>query len=274
MKIQLRWGFEMQKTEHRTQNTEHRTQNTDKRQKTKGLFSSVCALHSFVWVLGSWFLVLSSVGCATTTAKLPPPPPKYVYKEKKIESQTQNSLWQDTASLFGDRKAGRLNDIVTIRIVENISGSKKAETNTKKDSSLNAGVDTFLGAPLNFGAENFWGNGNTIMPNIKGSTKGSFKGSGETVREGRLVGTITAKVVEVMPNNNLVLEARKETTINNERQILIIRGIARPDDIGADNTISSSKIADAEIYFVGDGIIQDKQRPGWLVRIVDKIWPF
>ncbi len=213
-------------------------------------------------------------GCATTTAKLPPPSPEYIHEGEKIESQTQNSLWRDTTSLFGDRKGWRLNDLVTIRIIEKISGSKKAETSTKKGSSVDAGIDAFLGAPLDFGAENFWGRGNTIKPEIKGSVKNDFKGTGETTREGKLVGTVTARVIKVMPNNNLVLEGRKETTINNEKQILIIKGIARPDDINANNTILSSKIADTEIYFVGAGIIQDKQKPGWLVRAVDKIWPF
>ncbi len=280
MKIQLRWGSEMkesqesgarsQKSEHRTQNTEHRAQST--LQTTGGQAEHrqrKTSLLSFVWLLASGFWLLYFIGCAATTAKLPPPSPEYIYEGEKIESQTQNSLWRDTASLFGDRKGWRLNDLVTIRIVEKISGSKKAGTSTKKDSSVNAGVNAFLGAPLNSGEESFWG-----KPEINASVKNNFKGAGETTREGKLVGTVTARVIKVMPNNNLVLEGRKETTINNEKQILIIKGMARPDDINADNTILSSKMADTEIYFVGAGIIQDKQKPGWLVRIVDKIWPF
>jgi flagellar L-ring protein precursor FlgH len=101
-----------------------------------------------------------------------------------------------------------------------------------------------------------------------------FKGKGATNRSGKLVGTITAKVVEVMPNGNLALESRKEITINNEKQILILKGMARPDDIATDNTILSSRIADAEVFFVGDGVLQEKQRPGWLGRIVGAVWPF
>jgi len=88
------------------------------------------------------------------------------------------------------------------------------------------------------------------------------------------VGTITAKVVEILPNGNLVLESRKEITVNNEKQILVFQGMARPEDIAMDNSIMSDKVADSRVFFVGDGVLQDKQRPGWLVRLLDKIWPF
>lgn len=228
-------------------------------------------------VLNFKFLILNFafllVACATTP-QLPPHPPKYVHQEEKVEQSSSNSLWRDTASLYEDLKARRLNDLVTIRVVENITGSGKADTSTNRQSSLDVGVDKFFGAPLNLSLNNFYGKGNTFSPEVKGSAESDFKGSGETTREGKLVGTITAKVVEVMPNNNLVLEARKEITINNEKQILILRGMIRPDDIAVDNTVLSSRIADAQVFFVGDGVIQDKQRQGWLVRILDNIWPF
>ncbi len=210
--------------------------------------------------------------CATTP-ELPPPPPKYI-QEGRIEQSSLNSLWRDTASLYEDVKARRLNDLVTIKVLEDISGSGKADTNTSRDSSLDAKVEDIFGAPLNFNYKNFWGHGYTFSPTAKGSMTDAFKGTGETTREGKLIGTITAKVVEVMPNGNLVLESRKEITINNEKQFFVLRGMIRPDDIAADNTILSSKVADAQVYFVGNGVVQDKQRPGWLVRFLDKVWPF
>lgn len=210
--------------------------------------------------------------CATTPG-LPPPPPKYI-QEGKMEPSSINSLWSDTASLYEDVKARRLNDLVTIKVVENISGSGKADTNASRDSSLDAGIDDLFGAPLDFNYKNFWGHGYAFSPTAKGSMKDEFKGTGETTREGKLIGTITAKVVEVMPNGNLVLESRKEITINNEKQFFVLRGMIRPDDVAADNTILSSKVADAQVYFVGKGVVQDKQSPGWLVRLLDKVWPF
>ena len=95
-------------------------------------------------VLGALGLLLSS--CATTP-ELPPHPPKYVYQEEKTERASMNSLWHEGASLYEDNKARRLNDIVTIRVVENISGSGKADTSTGRKSSLDAGIDDLFGAP-------------------------------------------------------------------------------------------------------------------------------
>jgi flagellar L-ring protein precursor FlgH len=225
-------------------------------------------LSVLCFILYAFFLF----ACATTPA-LPPPPPKYIHEEK-IAPPSLNSLWRNTASLYEDVKAKRLNDLVTILVVENISGSGKADTNTAKESTLDASVDDFLGAPPNLNLQNLYGRGYTFSPTVKGSMKDDFKGTGETNREGKLVGTITAKVVEVMPNSNLVIESRKEITINNEQQFLVLRGMIRPYDISADNTILSSKVADAQVYFVGKGVVQEKQSPGWLVRILDRVWPF
>jgi len=216
---------------------------------------------------------LFTLGCSTVT--LPPEPPKYVEtKTESTKTSSTNSIWSENISLFGDVKARNLNDIVMIRVVENVSGLGKANTKTSRDSSLDATIDKFLGAPLNLNKNNFWGNGNTFAPQVKGGMKDSFKGDGETTRQSKLDATISAKVVEILPNGNFVLESRKELVINKENQILVLKGIIRPEDIQSDNTVLSTKVADVKIYLVGDGIIGDKQGQGWLVRIIDKIWPF
>jgi flagellar L-ring protein precursor FlgH len=230
------------------------------------------AFPLIITLLALYYHALLLSSCATPA--LPPPPPKYVYAEGPPEERPRNSLWKDGAGLFEDLRAKRLNDIVTIKVIENISGSGKADTSAKRDSSLEAGIEQLFGAPLNMNLRNLYGQGNTFSPSVKGAMKDDFKGSGETNRQGKLIGTITAKVVEVMPNGNLVLEARKEIVINNERQIFVLKGMARPEDIGMDNTLLSTRLTDTEIYLVGKGVLQDKQRPGWLVRILDKIWPF
>ena len=223
------------------------------------------------------FLLLLPFAACATVPKLPPPPPKYVYHEKsspEASHYANNSLFTDQASLFEDLRARRLNDLVTINVLENITGSGQADTNTSRNSTLDANVTGFFGAPLNLGMTNLYGNGNTFSPSVSGNMSDSFKGSGATTRAGTLVGTITAKVVQVLPNGNLVLQSRKEITINNEKQILIFEGICRPYDIASDNTIASSRITDAKVYFVGDGVVQEKQGPGWLVSFLDKVWPF
>jgi flagellar L-ring protein precursor FlgH len=228
-------------------------------------------LKNFIWLI---IPLLFAFACG---GKLPPPPPKYVYKgensieKERIRTPAGNTLLQNTSNLYGDVKAIGLNDIVTIKVVENFSGSGTADTSTSRDSSLEAGIENFFG--IEDISLNFY---NVFSPssNVKGSMQNDFKGKGKTTRGSRLVGTITARVVEVMPNGNFVIESRKEVTINNEKQIFVLRGMIRPEDIAPDNTVLSSRVADAEIYLVGRGVIQDKQRPGWVIRILDKIWPF
>jgi flagellar L-ring protein precursor FlgH len=230
-------------------------------------------------------LFVMVVACATPSSKLPPPPPKYVHDASDTASgPSANSLWSDGVNLFSDIKARRVNDLVTILIVESLSGSGTADTATSRDSSVDLELAKFLGMSTDFGIQDRsllhhlynYGESNATKfePAIQGSAKSDFKGQGDTNREGALNATITARVVEVMPNGNLVLESRKELTINSETQILVLRGIARVEDISSGNTLISTKLADAQVYYVGDGVIQEKQSPGWLVRISDHLWPF
>ena len=205
-------------------------------------------------------------GCAMMAPKLPPPPPKYVpEKEAAGDGRTANSLYRETGSLLEDFRARRVNDLLTINVLESMSGSGGADTATNRSSSLEASVNAFFGTTLT--ADKF-------QPAVKGSMTDDFSGKGTTNRTGTIVGTITARVVEVMPNGTLFVESRKDITINNEKQSMVLRGSVRPEDISVANTILSTKVADAEIFLVGDGVLQDKQKPGWLVRIIDNIWPF
>jgi flagellar L-ring protein precursor FlgH len=213
--------------------------------------------------------------CATTP-KLPPPPPKYVPQPEQPggEGRTSNSLWRDTSGLLEDFRARRVNDLLTINVMESISGSGAADTAAAKSSTLDAAVTGFFGAPLSRGRDNLYGDGHTCSPTVSGSMTSDFKGTGTTNRAGSIVGTITARVVEVMPNGTLSVESRKDITINHEKQVLVLRGSVRPEDVSTANTVSSTKVADAEIFLVGDGVLNDKQKQGWLVRILDGIWPF
>jgi flagellar L-ring protein FlgH len=222
-------------------------------------------------------LLLAAVllaGCATTPT-LPPSPPKYVPEKETVgESRTANSLWRDTGGLLEDFRAMRVNDLWTINVLESMSGSGGADTATARSSSLDASVSAFFGMPLNLNKTNLYGKGNTFSPSVSGSMTDDFSGAGTTNRAGSIIGTITARVVEVMPNGTLAVESRKDITINNEKQTLVLKGSVRPEDVTVANTILSTKVADAEIFLVGTGVLQDKQKPGWLVRALDNIWPF
>jgi flagellar L-ring protein precursor FlgH len=227
----------------------------------------------------AYYMVFFLSGCATVH-ELPARPPKYVYQDERPHKASANSLWHDAASLYEDRKARRLNDLVTIKVVENITGSGTASTKASRDSAGDYAITDLFGMSLDFNIQNlplikdYYKNGAVFTPTATGTAKSDFDGKGDTSREGKLLGTITAKVVEVMPNGNLVLESRKDLTINNEKQTLVLRGMIRPDDVLPDNTILSGYVSDADIFFVGDGVLQDKQKPGWLVRVLDQVWPF
>ena len=163
-------------------------------------------------------------------------------------------------SLFADRIARSVGDVLTVRIIENTSATAIAGTNTK--SEFKAGLDGGGTGALDF----------IPLFGADGSAKSEHKGDGRTLRQGRLTGTVTASVVEVFPNGNLRIEGQKSVVINGERQLTILSGVIRPEDISPDNSVLSNMIADAEITFKGKGVLGNTERPGFIARIFD--WLF
>jgi len=174
-------------------------------------------------------------------------------------------------SLFADRKARYVNDIVTIIIQESSEGGNKATTNTGRDTNTSAGIEALLGLEQKIMEQNTR-MGTAIE--VGGKSSSSLKGTGNTSRGSSLEARLTARVVKVLDNGNLVIEGKRQLTVNAEDQYIIITGIVRPEDITSDNLIASQYIADARIIYTGKGIINDKMRPGWLTRIIDWVWPF
>lgn len=239
---------------------------------------------------GCCFIVLCltiSVGCskkhilkeAPDYSSIPEPIKKVkadmVAREKETQVPAEDgSLWTDDSdlnSLFANQKARKIGDVVTIRIVESSKASNKASTGTDRSSSLSAGIDKF------FGAENAYATADPFFNPFGGISGGfdrSFEGSGKTQRSGDLTAYLTARVVDVLPNGNLVLMGTREVGVNNEKQLITLSGIVRPKDISSDNQIQSIHISDAKISYSGSGVVNDPQQPGWLVRTLDAIWPF
>ncbi|MBF0505276.1 MAG: flagellar basal body L-ring protein FlgH [Nitrospirae bacterium] len=218
------------------------------------------------------FSLLLLLGCSglkeAKEIKEAPMPPKYVETKDKESYRGEGSLWADRASLFEDSRAKRVNDLVTILITETTTAQKKATTNSSRASNVKDTMTNSLGlAGYSFPIKN-------LEAGLQGSGNTSFKGEGDTARTGTITASIAAKVVEVLPNGNLVLESRKETIINNDKEIIVVRGIIRPEDISPTNTILSQMVADAKIYIVGEGELDNKQSQGWLLNIMDKVWPF
>jgi flagellar L-ring protein precursor FlgH len=180
------------------------------------------------------------------------------------------SLWQASSSgLAEDVKARGRGDIITVVISETASASKQASTGTGRSSTMSAGIPKLLGMeklPIKTWAD--------LTQLLSVSNDSSYKGTGSTSRQETLTATISAKVVEVIPNGNLMIEGRRNVKVNNEDQIIVLTGTVRSRDISADNTISSALVADAKINYSGKGIISDRQSPGWLMNVLDKFWPF
>lgn len=215
-------------------------------------------------------LCLALAGCAIEKAEvrtpsfdeqLPAPQPSYA----------NGSIWQaSTAGLINDHKARNRGDIITVLIVEQASASKEATTDTDRQANISASIPYLLGLEQQIAKMT------SADPNnlLGASTSSKFEGSGATTRKENLVATMTAKVTDVLPTGNLLIEGRRNVKVNHEDQILILQGTIRPRDISPDNTINSTMIADARISYTGNGVISDRQRPGWLLNILDYIWPF
>lgn len=207
-------------------------------------------------------------GCAAVPREMKPEeslPPAYLQPTEL--HQPEGSLWtadQSRAFFFQDTKASHVGDIVTVRIVENAKGSKDAQTTSGRSSTIGASTSAFLGIPTN----------TTQKLQADATFSDDFDGSGSTSRSGALTADITAVVTAVFPNGNMVIEGKREVLINSEKELISLAGVIRPEDIGPRNTILSTFIADAKIEYTGRGVINDKQRPGWLIRILDWIWPF
>jgi len=194
---------------------------------------------------------------------------------------SEAGLWRDISArnFFQDLRAHKVGDLVTINIVETAKASKKANTQTARESSIDGGIDNLLGWENRI--KNMTSFGKDDVRNaydndtmFKASLKNSFNGSGSTTRDESMTASITAMVTEVKPNGNLFIKGTRQVKVNNETQFITLSGVIRPADISPNNTVLSSYIGDAKIEYMGNGPISDKQRAGWLARTIDFVWPF
>ncbi len=209
-------------------------------------------------------------GCVVQKAEVKTTPFDQQLTRPKPDYST-GSIWQaSSVSLTENAKARNKGDILTIVISEVASASKAAKTDTSRNSSINAGIPNFMGIQTT-GALSGLGD---LSKLINASAASTYAGAGSTSRQETLNATISAKVIEVLPNGNLQIEGRRNVKVNNEDQIIVVEGTVRPTDIDQTNSVNSIYIADAKINYAGKGIISDRQSPGWLMNIVDKLWPF
>lgn len=216
--------------------------------------------------------VFTLFGCATRPNQVskgePFPPPQPPPCEA-----APGSIWpgeQRANVLFADSKAKFVGDVITVIIEEQSSGQNKASANTGRQTSHTAGIRGFASLDREGSMDKRIVGGY----DLGGATNSSLSGSGNTSRDGTLRAVITVQVVEVLANGNLAIEGRRQLTINEEDQYIVLTGVVRPEDVSEDNEVSSRHIAQARIVYTGKGIIDDKMRPGWFTRIVDWAWPF
>jgi flagellar L-ring protein precursor FlgH len=214
--------------------------------------------------------ILISAGCVYPQVQLPKDSSDEEHIPAPQVSYANGSIWQaSSVSPMDDFKARKRGDIVTVVIVEEASASKQATTGTKREAGITASIPNFMGIETTVLADKL-----DLNSLVKASTKSDFSGNGSTTRKDVLNATISARVTDVLPNGDLKIEGSRSVKVNNEEQIIILKGTVRPRDINQENMISSSQIADARITYSGNGIISDRQQPGWLFNLVDKIWPF
>jgi flagellar L-ring protein precursor FlgH len=175
-----------------------------------------------------------------------------------------DSLWM--AGLNGDHRARQLNDLVTIQVVEFVSAQGSADSSLDKSSNASASVTGLFGAESKFPS---WLDPSSLAA-LGANT--SFEGGGSTQRAGSLTAVLTARVVDVLPNGDLTLEGVREIDINGDRQILVVTGVVRTRDIGPGNVVPSTAVGQMRIRYFGRGLIKDNLQPGWLVRVLNKIF--
>ncbi len=207
--------------------------------------------------------------CAEKKQTLKPfePKPPEIVSERPVSPPGSLYTEATATNLFSDDKAYQVGDVITVKVIENISGSGSANSQSSRDTSVDLDFPspTLMGKPLV---------NKSPIAGMKAGSKNNFKGTGKTDRKARLVATISARVVKVYPNGNLFIVGKKIIKINEDEQILRISGIVEPTYIDQDNSILSSKISDMYIEYNGKGFIADNQRPGWLAQFLAKIWPF
>lgn len=228
------------------------------------------------------------VGCNSVKTKPVVQPPPVIPPQELNETARENnpgSLFAESEvdTLFSDSRARRIGDIVVVRIVESTQASNTADTTTNKTGSNTYGVGAAFGAssigmypqfsqtPLGSGRQAPVGEGRLALGTNSGS---AYNSTGETTRENTVISSLAARVIKILPGSNLQIEGARAIRVNDETQYMVVTGIIRAKDVANDNSIMSTQIADASIQYYGQGVLADKQKPGWFSRMMDNVWPF
>lgn len=167
-------------------------------------------------------------------------------------------------NIYSDSKAHRTGDIISVILNESTQANKNAKTELKKENN------TVLDPIVGLGANPVTFKGDTIQFGINQNTK--FKGDSKANQGNSLNGDISVHVLKVLPNGNLMIRGEKWLTLNNGDEYIRLTGVIRPKDINSNNTISSTKVANARIQYAGTGSFADANEQGWLSQFFNSSW--
>jgi flagellar L-ring protein precursor FlgH len=187
-------------------------------------------------------------------------------REARSSAGRPAESWGWMTGLSLDARARRVNDLITIHVVESIAASGTADSALAKASDAKASLSGLFGLEKKLPS--------FIDPtNLAGlKSDNNFKGSGATNRTGDLTANLTARVSEVLPNGDLVVEGVREIEINGDRQMVVLSGVVRVADVSPGNVVISTAIGQLRIRYFGRGLMKDNLNPGWLVRVLNKIF--
>lgn len=194
------------------------------------------------------------------------------------------SLWRegytDERGMFADKRARTVGDLVTIIVDEQLGSVNTVSLTTAKSAKSDGEglasnlVNQFIQA-MPSKLFKIPGTSSTLnRPNLSGTGSNTFTGGGTITNSQSINARVTVQVVDVLPNGNLVIEGLREIGFSKERQFAQLHGIIRPYDISVDNTILSSRVADAQVRIISEGTLTEAQKKGWLLRLNDKISPY
>lgn len=215
-------------------------------------------------LIGIGTVLLLLIGCAdegfgrvpAVAATLPPAPPP-------ASAPLTGSLYNPAtfAGLASDRRARRVGDLLTIRLVERTQARKSATADASRDG--NTSITLPAAPPFSYVPEGLTSGGSTQV----------FKGSGTAAQDNQLSGDITVTVARVLPGGVLAIAGEKRLTLNRGEEQIQLTGLVRVDDLGPDNSVASTRVADARIRYSGTGQVADQSRQGWLARFFSKVTP-
>lgn len=225
-------------------------------------------------LLGLTCLVLAACGCGRHVLNSPGEMPIAAQPLPTAPPPQEGSLWnaRQPNGIVADQRALNVGDLVTVSITEAAKASEIANTQTNKDSGVQASIGSLFGLsyPMNLFSDNT-AQTQTVVDAAVGLTS---QGQGKTERQSAFTAHLTCRVMQVLPNNNLLIQGRRHLRINNETEVVTLTGIIRPQDVDRDNIVPSHKVAEPRVEISGVGVVSDKQRVGWLQRLFYHVWPF